>query len=348
MVRRSKFIMVAVSLLVLGVGFFLAIQDWGPVPYQILPSRGNIQAIAFSPDSKILALGRRSEVILWDAASRKVVASLKGHTDEVRCVTFSPDGKLLASGSSDSTVRLWELPSGKEAGILKGHTGMVWTVAFSPDGKVLASGAKRRPLLRLWDVAGLTQKTDLKLWVEDGGKQLDLEEYGQGEVRCVAFHPDGKVLGVAKTGAPLLIWDLTTGKGEVFARDYPMDSGYLAFSPDGKYLAGDTSPLTIWEVATRKKVVTCEGQGGDVAFSPDGKWLAATRGQMRLWDSTTGKLRVQLSHRRRKLLQESPFKTVGAMVTGVAFSPDGETLVTGAEDGTIILWSLATVLKDRQ
>ena len=100
-------------------------------------------------------------VILWDVASRKLLATLEGHKDVVLGVAFSPDGKRLASASGDMTVILWDVDSRKPLATLKGHKDAVWGVAFSPDGKRLASASWDQTVI-LWDVGSRRTLATLK------------------------------------------------------------------------------------------------------------------------------------------------------------------------------------------
>ena len=73
----------------------------------------------------------RTEVRLWDVASRKCLQVLAGHTDTVRQVSFSPDGTRLASASNDRTIRLWDVASGQDAPSLP-WVEKVTAVLFAP------------------------------------------------------------------------------------------------------------------------------------------------------------------------------------------------------------------------
>jgi WD40 repeat protein len=69
-------------------------------------------AMAFSPDSKVLAVGFQNGYIhLWDVSRNgSLLASFKAHHYSVNTLAFSPDGKLLASGSSDKSIAIWHAP----------------------------------------------------------------------------------------------------------------------------------------------------------------------------------------------------------------------------------------------
>ena len=65
-------------------------------------------ALALSPDGKLLAWAARTTPIrLVDLTNGREVATLTGHTGEVRALAFSPDGAQLASAGMDSMIRFW-------------------------------------------------------------------------------------------------------------------------------------------------------------------------------------------------------------------------------------------------
>ncbi|MFB9629295.1 serine/threonine-protein kinase [Nonomuraea helvata] len=281
-------------------------------------SPGPAYAVAYSPDGKTFVTGGANGTVrLWDAATRRVTASLDGHTKGVHAVAFSPDGKMLATGSDDGTVRLWSLPSGRGTGTLTGHTGGVGSVAFSPDGKTLASASHDRTV-RLWNAATgdgtaiLAGHTD---WVDS-----------------VAFSPDGATIATGSHDRTVRLWNAATGEGTAVLSGHRYWVFSVAFSPDGKTLASASADRTVrlWDVAARKERTVLAGHRGwatAVAFSPDGKTLASGGydRKIRLWEVASGRGTGEL---------DGP----ADWVYSVAFSRDGMTVTGVAGDATLRVW----------
>jgi WD40 repeat protein len=68
-----------------------------------------IRSVKFSPDGKLLGMGNRNEIWIWDTANWQVKEKLAGHTGEIVELAFTSQEKKLLSASSDGTVRVWSL-----------------------------------------------------------------------------------------------------------------------------------------------------------------------------------------------------------------------------------------------
>jgi WD40 repeat protein len=109
-------------------------------------------AAAFSQDCKILAAATSDNgVKLWEVATCKELAALKGEMVGVMTVVFSPDSKTLAAGNEDGTIKLWDVSTRKELATFKGHAKYAYSLAFSPDSNTLASGGDDK-MIMLWNV----------------------------------------------------------------------------------------------------------------------------------------------------------------------------------------------------
>src|SRR5262249_40046033 len=103
---------------------------------------GQVEAVAYSPDGKLLASGGLEDVRIWDAKSGDLRHALpvRGKGRRFLALTFSPDGKFvltaphdLPRGENKNPITVWEAQTGKPAGTLEGHTRAVLQISFSPD-----------------------------------------------------------------------------------------------------------------------------------------------------------------------------------------------------------------------
>jgi WD40 repeat protein len=149
-----------------------------------------------SPSGRSITASEDKTARIWDAATGKEIAVLRGHEDVVNSAAFGPDGSRIITASGDNTARIWDAATGREIMVLRGHEGVVNSAAFSPDGSriVTASGDKTA---RIWDAAT--------------GKEIAVLRGHEDVVNSAAFSPDGSRIIAASADSTARVWDSATG-----------------------------------------------------------------------------------------------------------------------------------------
>jgi WD40 repeat protein len=254
------------------------------------------------------------------------------HGDWIDATAAAPDGVHIASTGQDGTLSIWESATGRERLRYPKPDGG-W-LAFSPDSKRVAFNCDGE--LSLLDVE--SNKVIKKLGTT---------------ARAGHFAADGKSLTVVQEGRSSLTpvirsWSLESGQPlkEWTYQEAPSAPGGVGirvgpaawFSADGAVLATtDTQQLQgqvkqilrLHDTITGKELrrwTTDQANITDVAFSPDGQVLACgcARGTIRIFDIVAGE---------KRSWQAEPLDRWTKSTYAVAFTPDGQSLVTDAEGG---------------
>jgi WD40 repeat protein len=222
-----------------------AIRTWH-VPSGLLEKETPLEPVdppsqrhMLSHDGRWLAgYGGDNDVVIFNAATGKVMARLQGHTNPALCAAFSADDRWLATGAADFTTRLWRISGdGKfSAGpILRGHELTVSDVSFSPDGTLVATAS--------WD-------DTVRVWsMPDGRERRVFPGHFTGAL-SVVFLPGSPTIATVNGASALKFWDLRSGRILLDLHGYPdgpADS--LVAAPDGTRLfaTGNDGRVHVWD-----------------------------------------------------------------------------------------------------
>jgi WD40 repeat protein len=306
---------------------------------RVLDGDATIDLIKVAPDGSWLAVGEATGALsVWDSATGRRRATLRGRLGGLSAVAITPDSRALAFVRDDGkAVLVWDAAAEQVTATLEGARP---PLEFSPDGRTLAT-ATDDPAIRLWDTATGAARATL------GGFRWP--------VRALAFARDGRRLAAAAARpSPLpapdpapqpqcdvTLWDVDGGK--VLAAmtregrglwEFPIPK----FSPDGRLLLlrGASGPGLLWDVSTfppreRTDLLTDPGIPTTglsnpistlfpAAFAPDGRTLVVPTGEgmgsVQVRDTSTGDVRAVCR------LADLPDR----IIEQVAFTSDGRTL----------------------
>jgi WD40 repeat protein/serine/threonine protein kinase len=306
------------------------------------------------------------------------IRSFNGHTSWVNQVALSSDDRRALSAGNDGTIRLWDMATGKEAGPpIKNLPSVPQRVAFSRDGTRAVASCDN--ILFVWnfrepgfryknDHSGtitsvsfspdgrkiLTTSTDYtaRLWNEETLRQDIVIKDHTGPVTCGAFSADGRQFLTLSRDETLRLWETDTGRNirtmkvepaptVGWGQPEPKDTGHpdwVAFSPDGHSALTTHHPektLTLWDLDAGRLVsrISTDRPLNKAVIAPDGRQVAC------------GTFRGSVDRYELRPIGGVDPRQIAALNSGnyvqsVAFSPDGQRLLTGHDNNrTALLWS---------
>ncbi|RSL56987.1 hypothetical protein CEP54_008523 [Fusarium duplospermum] len=159
------------------------------------------------------------------------------------------------------------------------------------------------------------------------------EENAVVYVRSLSFSPDDHYLATGGDDGMIYLWDIKTSTILAQFEGSETEIHEIEFSPDGRSIISGASDKTVrlWDVDTGTNTLTLSADNEivSVAFSPDMQFIAAGSldGSIRVWETSTGVLLTHLGKH-------------SDSVDSIAFSPDGETLVSVSFNRTIEICQL--------
>lgn len=227
------------------------------------------------------------------------------------------------NASSNALVQAAPRTSGLHAPVmeLSGHSGEIFAAKFDPTGNLIASGSMDRSIM-LWRTYG------------------DCENYGvlnghKGAILDLQWSRDSDILYSASADTHLASWDLTSGVRIRRYLGHEEVINTLAISRRGEEIlvsGGDDSTVGIWDPRSKNATdyIQTDFPVTAVAVAEAGNevYTGGIDNDVRVWDlrKTAAPLYSLLGH--------------SDTVTSLRVSPDSQSLLSYAMDGTVRTWDV--------
>jgi WD40 repeat protein len=295
---------------------------WGGIP-AIVPLTYNRFAIASSNDNSLT---------IYDGTKKQGQKIQTDHTGAVVSLTASSQTNIVVSANWPRTLLVWNQPPEEAHAIFELLNCSPSQVALNSDGSLLVACLPCNATIRAWDLASRNE-----IWRNE-------REYG---VRCIAIHPSGRLLAVGgKRGVRFL--DIFTGRVVRNLGGLFQGVMSLKFSGDGEILVAgtDSGKIAVWETG-QWNLRAILGVSSDrrlflheVVISPDGTRVASLKMSSSREDGILSVLDVwDLIAQGVDLVIRDPDND---LIYSVAFSPDGNFLIGGTQNGALDVWDSHT------
>jgi WD40 repeat protein len=276
---------------------------------------------------------RTFEMRVLETKSGKVLQSWDYLTWPGLTAAASPDGKKLAIVECDR-LQLLNLADGTELVSPQGHLSSIHLTCVTPDGRFIASSS--------------SEENDIILWNVIEGREVRRFKGHKARCRKIVLSSDGHLLASSSDDKSVRVWEIATGRQlRIYSKDdqnvkcisFITNTRRLAIVGRGASEAGlDLFDYSSGKVIESRKI--SESIWG-LTRHPDGRLLLILASSQLNDHDQHVVSHVEVSD----LLSGRTIRQIGDCAgydTYSVLSPDGRTLTTSGEDGSIRLWELAT------
>ncbi|MDP5170185.1 MAG: WD40 repeat domain-containing protein [Bacteroidia bacterium] len=230
-------------------GVIILLNERGEVISETSAHENTIDALAFSPDGKMLAAGSHdNDFSLWkvkDGSLKEDARHLYGE-DWVRDLAFTPNGKQLLVVGDMYYGLVYDMDSREVTDSLGDHDYYVFSIAISSDGTQAVSG-DGEGLFKVW-------KQRNGRWTAAGSTRL------AAKINDLSYATDGSIVAALDGGAIVSVSVSAAGTASVKEIASNREQDFLAITTlDGSIIAGGNGA----------RVEQWKGEVGIVCLVPD-------------------------------------------------------------------------------
>ncbi|XP_057384735.1 WD repeat-containing protein 90 [Balaenoptera acutorostrata] len=317
---------------------------WSTATYELVSSTclpEPVHGVAFNPwDAGELACVGQGAVTLWLLQQRGGDVSLQVHREPIPeevggceltslCYGTTP---LLYCGSHAGQVCVWD--------VCAGRCFLAWDADDGEIGVLLCSGARlvsgsntRR--LRLWAVEAVPELRRKGSGARSSSVFMERELTLDGAVVSAVFHESMDMGVVGTTAGTLWYVSWAEGTSTRLISGHRSKVNEVVFSPSESHCAtcSDDGSVRVWSVASMELLIQfqvlsqsclCLSWSPPSCERPEQQWVAAgySDGTLRLFSIP-------------RIAMELKMHPHSAALTAIAFSADGQTILSGDKDGLV-------------
>jgi WD40 repeat protein len=301
--------------------------DWSK---KVNPSNLSINGVAFKADGQKVLSGtnchpasiRMFDVLTsnldWDYNVGMTYMCIMG-------VTFSSNSNYIAVIEEFGNIFIFDNtgPSPVIVDTINTGTSYAFSTAISPSNDKVAVGCSNGKL-KIYNIPSSTLAVDITAH--------------SNWVTSVAYSPDGTKIVTGGSDDKVKIWS-NTGTLLFTCNGHAGDITCVKVTPDNNYVVSSSKDdkIKVWNISTGILVQTISGHTADVNgidISPDGSKIVSVSSDStcKIWNFNSG-----------SLLSTFGVADSGA-VNSVAWSPNGDKIVTGNVLSDVVLWSVPSNL----